>query len=123
MYWIIDGLCFVAGITQFILAFTEHIQYTCWIGLIWIVIYPLLLEAICNLWTFLTYSPVVYSVKPQSHIVYSDHYNLSFCGLEKLHPFDAEKYGNIYGKLIEKRIISDITRVTVPDIPSRGLLT
>lgn len=29
-------------------------------------------------------------------IVYRDEYNVRFCGLQRLHPFDAEKWGNIF---------------------------
>jgi len=29
-------------------------------------------------------------------IVYSPEYNISFLGMEKLHPFDAGKWGHIY---------------------------
>ena len=32
-------------------------------------------------------------------IVYSSEYNISFLGMEKLHPFDAAKWGNIIGFL------------------------
>lgn len=49
MYWIIDGLCFLLGIAYFILSFLYNFPFTCWVGIIWIIIYPLLLEAIYNL--------------------------------------------------------------------------
>ena len=49
MYWIIDGLCFMLGLAQFILALVGKMYWSCWIGIVWIVVYPLLLEAICNL--------------------------------------------------------------------------
>lgn len=29
-------------------------------------------------------------------IVYSPKYNISFCGLENLHPFDSKKWGRVY---------------------------
>ena len=32
----------------------------------------------------------------QLPIIYRQEYNVSFLGLEKLHPFDAAKWGNIY---------------------------
>ncbi|CAH1401065.1 unnamed protein product [Nezara viridula] len=32
-------------------------------------------------------------------IVYSNHYNVRFYGIEKLHPFDSGKWGNIYHRL------------------------
>ena len=39
-------------------------------------------------------------VKPtQWPIIYSPEYNIGFLGLEKLHPFDAGKWGKVYGFL------------------------
>jgi histone deacetylase 11 len=35
-------------------------------------------------------------------IVYSDKYNISFNGLEKLHPFDSKKYGRVFEMLSER---------------------
>ena len=35
-------------------------------------------------------------------IVYSPHYNISFFGIERLHPFDSKKYGHAW-KLLRKR--------------------
>src|SRR5437763_332085 len=32
-------------------------------------------------------------------IIYSRHYDISFFGLEKLHPFDSRKYGRVYRSL------------------------
>ena len=36
------------------------------------------------------------SLKGKFPLVYSNKYNISFCGLEKLHPFDAQKYRRTY---------------------------
>jgi hypothetical protein len=33
-------------------------------------------------------------------LVYSPQYNLAFCGLEKMHPFDAVKYERVWASLI-----------------------
>jgi hypothetical protein len=33
-------------------------------------------------------------------IIYSPVYNINFFGLEKLHPFDAQKWGNVVDQLI-----------------------
>lgn len=38
----------------------------------------------------------------QKPIIYDDIYNISFCGLEKLHPFDSGKWGKIVTILIDK---------------------
>lgn len=35
-------------------------------------------------------------------IVYTDQYNISFMGLENLHPFDSKKYGRVFGMLSER---------------------
>ncbi|KAJ7994401.1 hypothetical protein DPEC_G00248900 [Dallia pectoralis] len=40
-------------------------------------------------------------------IVYSSHYNITFMGLEKLHPFDAGKWGKVINFLKEDKIITD----------------
>lgn len=43
-----------------------------------------------------------YSVKvsdKQWPIVYADEYNISFAGLERIHPFDSGKWGKIHKQL------------------------
>lgn len=37
-------------------------------------------------------------------IVYDPDYNISFMGVEKLHPFDSSKWGRIIGFLVGKRV-------------------
>lgn len=44
-------------------------------------------------------------------IVYSKSYNVHFCGVERLHPFDAAKWENIY-KVRYIYIIYFISRLT-----------
>lgn len=39
-------------------------------------------------------------------LVYCSNYNISFFGMERLHPFDAGKWGNIYKHLLEMNLIS-----------------
>jgi histone deacetylase 11 len=54
------------------------------------------------------------TLEPDSHpLVYSEKYNISFLGLEKLHPFDSCKYKNVVAKLAERKII-DIKRLIEP---------
>ena len=38
-------------------------------------------------------------MKKKLPIIYSDRYNITFLGLQKLHPFDSEKYGKVYNFL------------------------
>ncbi len=45
-------------------------------------------------------------------IIYSPEYNIGFLGLEKLHPFDAGKWGNIYN-FLKGVVCSDITNILV----------
>ena len=40
------------------------------------------------------------TVRPR--IIYSRHYNISFLGLERLHPFDSRKYGRAYAVLSKR---------------------
>ena len=45
-------------------------------------------------------SKLYVTVEPhQWPIVYSPHYNISFLGFEKLHPFDSGKWGKVYNFL------------------------
>ena len=50
----------------------------------------------------------VYNVRQANliPIIYSDHYNMRACGLEKLHPFDAKKYGRTFEGLVDRGVIS-----------------
>jgi histone deacetylase 11 len=45
-------------------------------------------------------------------VVYSRHYNISFYGLERLHPFDSRKYGRAW-KLLRQRYGSSLRRFQV----------
>ena len=51
MYWIFDGLCFAAGVAAFVVSFTQHKPEYCWVGPVWIAIYPIINEIIINLFS------------------------------------------------------------------------
>ena len=74
---------------------------TFWIvaGVLLFIFYPILLE-FC-LWIHGHLStpepPIVNNLIP---IAYSPKYNIKACGVEKLHPFDSEKYGRVFNSLI-----------------------
>eukprot|EP01116_Phalansterium_solitarium_P021062 TRINITY_DN6419_c0_g1_i1.p2 TRINITY_DN6419_c0_g1~~TRINITY_DN6419_c0_g1_i1.p2 ORF type:complete len:358 (+),score=95.54 TRINITY_DN6419_c0_g1_i1:208-1281(+) len=55
-------------------------------------------------------------------LLYSDRYNISFFGLEKLHPFDSCKYKNIMRHLIERNFISAGDVICPQHMPSRAVL-
>ncbi|XP_056001159.1 histone deacetylase 11-like isoform X2 [Ostrea edulis] len=44
-------------------------------------------------------------------IIYSEEYNISFLGLEKLHPFDAGKWGKVFAFLKDAKLLRDDTTV------------
>lgn len=46
-------------------------------------------------------------------ILYHPQYNITFFGIEKLHPFDSTKYGRVYDALIERGLI-DPDRIIRP---------
>jgi len=49
MYWIIDGLAFAAGITAIVMTIIYNYAYLCFLGIVWIIIYPFIFETIYNL--------------------------------------------------------------------------
>lgn len=62
-------------------------------------------------------------IKPtQWPIIYSPEYNIGFLGLEKLHPFDAGKWGKVYGFLKDAGMICDDTTVRAAEATERDLL-
>ncbi len=121
MYWLLDAVCFLAGLLQFSLALVYGPVFTCWVGLLWIALYPLLLELLANLYASL-HEKVSYSITASSHLVYSKYYNISFCGLERLHPFDSHKYGNIYQHLIDANAVKEDEIIRSERVPRELLL-
>ncbi|KAM8930749.1 histone deacetylase 11 [Pelodytes ibericus] len=55
-------------------------------------------------------------------IVYSTDYNITFLGLEKLHPFDAGKWGKVIGFLQDEQLITDETIVPAREAAENDLL-
>jgi hypothetical protein len=54
MYWAVDGLCFLSGVAEFVLSLVYKKEKYCWIGPLWIALYPVLLESLLNF--FASYS-------------------------------------------------------------------
>lgn len=104
----------------FIVSFTENKPYYCPIPLAWLALYPLINEFIYNIFCCLV-EPTEYNIIPSSRLVYHPNYNITFCGIEKLHPFDSQKYGNVFRRLVDYNIISAKT-VIKPNIIPRKLL-
>uniref|UniRef100_A0A8C1LTK8 Uncharacterized protein n=1 Tax=Cyprinus carpio TaxID=7962 RepID=A0A8C1LTK8_CYPCA len=55
-------------------------------------------------------------------IVYSPEYNITFMGLEKLHPFDAGKWGKVIRFLKEEQFITDEIIVLAREASEADLL-
>ncbi|XP_054339709.1 histone deacetylase 11 isoform X2 [Pongo pygmaeus] len=55
-------------------------------------------------------------------IVYSPRYNITFMGLEKLHPFDAGKWGKVINFLKEEKLLSDSMLVEAREASEEDLL-
>ncbi|XP_072277135.1 histone deacetylase 11 isoform X5 [Pyxicephalus adspersus] len=55
-------------------------------------------------------------------IVYSNDYNITFIGLEKLHPFDSGKWGKVINFLKEDKLITNDTIVTAKEATEEDLL-
>ncbi|MEJ1279695.1 histone deacetylase 11 [Cricetulus griseus] len=55
-------------------------------------------------------------------IVYSPRYNITFMGLEKLHPFDAGKWGKVINFLKEEKLLSDGMLVEAREASEEDLL-
>lgn len=125
MYAIIDGLCFLAGLGFFVACFVdqEHLEpiYSL-IGVGWIILYPIINEVIYNIFASACSDRVVYDVGLKSRFVYHPNYNLTFCGLEKLHPFDSEKYSFVFNTLLEKGVIKSEDDAITPSKIPRSLL-
>lgn len=65
---------------------------------------------------------VKYSETSKWPIVYSPDYNISFAGLERLHPFDTQKYGRVFETLKSEGVLTEQT-VYTPLRPDQSVLT
>ncbi|XP_027692895.1 histone deacetylase 11 [Vombatus ursinus] len=54
-------------------------------------------------------------------IIYSPRYNITFLGLEKLHPFDAGKWGKVINFLKEENFLADVMMVEAKEATDEDL--
>ncbi|KAG8429770.1 hypothetical protein GDO86_019262, partial [Hymenochirus boettgeri] len=73
----------------------------------------------CRPHTTHLYSKVPASCWP---IVYSAEYNITFMGLEKLHPFDSGKWGKVIGFLRDEKLVTEETLVGAVEATEEDLL-
>ena len=52
-------------------------------------------------------------------IIYSGDYNISFLGLERIHPFDSGKWGRVFQLLVKKGLLKGAEDVVKPLEASR----
>ena len=64
---------------------------------------------------------VVSEDKKRLPIIYSPNYNISFWGLEEMHPFDTKKYEGVFLSLKEKNILEN-NNYYIPPYPSDEVL-
>ncbi|XP_076972520.1 histone deacetylase 11 isoform X2 [Tamandua tetradactyla] len=70
------------------------------------------------------HSTQLYQHVPETRwpIVYSPRYNITFMGLEKLHPFDAGKWGKVINFLKEEKLLADSMLVEAREASEEDLL-
>lgn len=59
--------------------------------------------------------------KDKLPIIYHPDYNITACGLERLHPFDSVKYSRVFNSLEKDKLI-DLSNIHSPELPSREIL-
>ena len=91
--------------------------------------------SLCLLFTLLGSSNLIYQTSPnvpdkpvistventKYPLIYSPHYNITIYGIEKLHPYDSEKYGKVYNGLLKAGLFKPEEIVT-PSLPSMETL-
>jgi len=107
MYAFVDFLCFASGIAAVVALAINQLAAYVPLALLWTALYPLLTESLYNLLAYCG-DKTVYSGNWPSRIVYHEGYNLSLFGIEKCHPFDSQKYHNVYVKLLERGLIDGV---------------
>ncbi|KAL7073552.1 hypothetical protein ACQ4LE_007522 [Meloidogyne hapla] len=58
----------------------------------------------------------------QCPIVYTNDYNISFFGIERLHPFDSKKWGRVFQFLVESGQLSEESIIQPKEIKKKDLL-
>jgi histone deacetylase 11 len=128
-----DYLLFLVSVAAIPIGLIYSVWWA-WVGgiiLFWF--YPVLLEISIHAWACVFFSEQTYRKEIQEKrlqlasenyepFVYHPDYNLTFCGLEKKHPFDAVKYGRIIQDLEEKFKIVQSERIWKPKMITRALL-
>lgn len=94
--------------------------------------YPAFMELALNSFSVATFKQARYAKEIerkqkefeelQYPIIYHPRYNITACGVERLHHFDSQKFGKAYDFLIEKGILTKDTKIHRPNHITRALL-
>lgn len=104
-----------------------------WVGIVGVFAYPVVLELLAHLLAAVQRVLKMHLTPPTIRnykgypIVYSDAYNITACGLERIHPFDSIKYrrGNTHSvanMLVESGALPSFQVFISPDICPRYIL-
>lgn len=95
--------------------------------------FPILTEILLDVYSALTFSQKKYLKKHiQKHeslnkirhpLIYHPRYNITACGLEKIHPFDSSKYSRVVSFLRTYGLIDSGTVLYKPEMISRAILS
>jgi len=86
-----------------------------------------------DLFSFISFSKRKYNVVNQNKhekfsklrhpLVYHPRYNITACGIEKIHPFDSCKYGRVISFLKNYGVIESDAQLHKPEMISRAILS
>lgn len=128
----VEYLFFLASLAAIPIGIIYKMWWLLIAGIIFFFAYPILLEALVHLWALITHNEKTYAnsliqkklqMASLPHpIVYHPDYNLSFCGLEKLHPFDSCKYRRVIDELSSGYNLINKDKLWKPKICSRAVI-
>jgi len=132
LYTILDLLTMVGCLFMFIYGLVQHMIPLIVVGAVGYFVYPLIYEPLYNTISNLTFNEQKYAAHLRRQatsfenlpvpIIYHPRYNVTACGIEKCHPFDAQKYGKVFAHLKNKGIIKSARDIHEPSAISRSTL-
>jgi len=132
LYTFIDIFLTLASLTGLGIGIAYKILALIIIGPISYLTYPALMELILNTLSMLTFNEARYQQEIEKKvkqfaqlkypIIYHPRYNITACGIEKIHHFDSRKYGRAFDFLLNSGILSKDTKIHKPAHVIRALL-
>jgi len=132
LYTFIDILLTLASLAALGIGIAYKILALIIIGPISYLIYPALMELALNTLSILTFNEARYQqviekkikqfAQLKYPIIYHPRYNITACGIEKIHHFDSRKYGRAFDFLLKSNVLSKDTKIHKPAHIIRALL-